>query len=112
MDWLDWTQVATMVAGVAVTGFVIAYTIIARWWRTQEGQNVVLLSVLILAAASIGFLRRLGFPDLANVLAALVWTGVAVSYVWMTGLLFRAQGVHRMLNRRRRRPADQDRTTS
>ena len=101
MDWMDWTQIATILAGSAVLVFILTYMVIARWWRSQEGQTIVILSVLIVLAASIGITRRYGFPAIANVMAIVVWSGVFVVYLWLTALLLRAQGVHRVMNLRR-----------
>lgn len=96
---MEWVQIATAIATVAIVGFVATYWLLARWWRTQEGQNVILLSGLLIVLAGIGFARRAGLPPLAaDILVGLAWSGVAVAYVWRTGLLLRAQGI---LHRRR-----------
>lgn len=98
MSLVEFTQLASIVAGVVVGAFVLIYSVVARWWRSQEGQNVMLMSLLILAAVNVGIIGRAGHIDLARALGAGVWWGVAVVYVWRTWLLLRAQSF--LLNRR------------
>lgn len=88
------------VGAAPILVFVVTYCLLARWWRSQEGQNVILLSVLLLILASLSAVSRAGLPDLARTLASIVWCGVGVVYVWRTGLLLRAQG---FLGRKERR---------
>ena len=84
--------------------FVVTYCILARWWTTQEGQNVILLSVLLLLLASLAIVSRAGFPELARTLASILWCCVGGVYVWRTGLLLRAQGFIGRAERRRHEP--------
>lgn len=87
---MEFVPVAIGTAPILV--FVLIYCVVARWWRSQEGQNVVLLSVLLLLLASLSIVSRAGFPELARTLASILWCGVGAIYVWRTGLLLRAQG--------------------
>lgn len=86
-------QVATVAAWCASLMFLAAYSVMARWWRSSEGQNIALGALWIVVLASIGFLRRVGVdPMVVDFLAALAWAGVALTFVWRTGLVLRAQG--------------------
>jgi len=85
---------------VPILVFVVAYGMLARWWTSQEGQNVILLSVLLLILAALSVVGRAGYPELARTLASIAWYGVGAVYVWRTGLLLRAQG---FIGRRKRK---------
>ena len=86
-------QVATVAAWCAAVMFIGAYSVMARWWKSGEGQNIALGAVWIVVLASIGFLRRIGTdPQVVDALAAAAWAGVAITFVWRTGLVLRAQG--------------------
>lgn len=95
MTLAEWALLASCLAGAAVTFFLAVYMTVAPWWRSQEGQNVVLLSAVIVLAAALAIVGRLGFLDVARVGAIVVWTTVAIAYVWRTGLVLRAQGILR-----------------
>lgn len=77
------------------TLFVVTYHILARWWETPVGQNVMLLMFALAATFDLWFLNRiLDRPDwMVWPFAALVVTiGTAVWWRW--ALLLKAQREH------------------
>ena len=91
MDLVEVTQVVSIFAGCAVLGFIAVYSTLARWWRSQEGQTVMLLAVIIAVAVVDGILGRLGLVEFARGLAVGIWAAVGGVFIWLTVLLIRAQ---------------------
>lgn len=104
MDLMELTQLASYTAGFAALVFIAAYALLARFWESQEGLNVMLLAVIIFLAVLVRVIGLGGSVDVSRILGIMVWFGVAGVLFWRTALLMRAQGVHRMLNRRLWRP--------
>lgn len=105
-------QICAWAAIIAVAGFVACYNLAARWWSTPEGQNVMLLSVVVVTFAMVGQLTRYGVIPMtvAPYVSACLWVAVTVTYIWRTILMLKAQGFWRSSERRTqfdKGPADQ-----
>ena len=98
------TEILFWFAAVGIVLFPIAYTALARWWRTAQGWYNMSLALALVALASLGVLPRLidgdyagreGFRD-----ATYAFVGLVVW--WRLGLLLRVQFVERRRLRRLR----------
>lgn len=87
-------------AFVPILVFILTYHVVARWWKTPEGQNVMTLAVLLMLFSLVILIRRAGHPDAARIMTDIIFYLVGVTFLWRTGLLLRAQG---FLGRRERR---------
>lgn len=103
MDLTMMALIASCVAGAVATAFLIEYMVLAPWWKSQVGKNVVLLTAIIIVAAALAIVGRLGWVEVARVGSVVVWFGVAAVYVWRIWMLAKAQHAGRILRRMRQR---------
>lgn len=96
-------------AFVPILVFIVTYHVLARWWKTPEGRNVMALALLLMMFSLVIIIRRAGFPDAARLMTDGLFYLVGVTFLWRTGLLLRAQGFLGHKERRQlheERPAD------
>ncbi len=99
MELVDLAQFASITLGIAALVFIVAYALLARFWKTQEGLNAWLMAVFIFLAVIVSVIGRAGAVDVSRILNVIISFLVAGILFWRTGLLLRAQGI--TLNRRR-----------
>jgi hypothetical protein len=98
------TEALFWFAVVGIFAFPIAYTVLAKWWRTSQGWYNMSLSLALVALASLGVLPRLigenyiGREEFRNVTYAFV----GLVLWWRLGFLLRVQFVERRRVRRLR----------
>ncbi len=100
MELVDVTQASSIFAGLAAVLFIPTYALVARWWKSQEGQNVMLLMFWIFMAMIAGMVGRAGYLDASRIMGIIIWNGVGLTLLWRWYLLLRAQGITQMLHRR------------
>jgi hypothetical protein len=89
-------DVAVFVGAAAATVFVIAYQLVARWWRSEEGRHLMSFTGVIALALDYSAWRVLTaqirpLPISVEVIRTLIFCAIAVLMVWRCWILGRRQ---------------------
>lgn len=100
MESQFWVAVGDIEVGLLALGgigFLLAYTLLAKWWRTREGKFIFTASLWLTVLFSYIYASRVGWLAPLDDGGARVWlrlaifTPFAVGLIWISVLLLMAQ---------------------
>lgn len=100
----DWGTVALMLAVIQGVLFLVAYSVLARWWESREGWYLWVSSAILAAILAYNYAAIAGWFDLRDP-AVRDWTrlaiygGALVIMTWRAVLLLMAQFSDRPVTR-------------
>lgn len=93
MDWKTFGDIAYYAATASAVVFALLYLLIAPWWKTQTGRNI--MAVMGAIALALGYfawvIARGGVPHGFFPVRAVLFSGIALAISWRVGLLIRNQ---------------------